>query len=365
MDNLRRVTGLSKLFGIASKDLPSEKFYYNFKYDHPSSKEYINECNKLNPPYNTHSSVKRLCRQLLKFLKTNYAISNNQSAPYDVCALLNYAVYTRLHKIFGSDDTTNIYLAWGQLHLVWNNFVLDELNKSKYKKCIPFTNIVNNDWQKRKKLYDYFVDYSTIKGYVTNYDEECKKYYDSLEEIIDLYKYFKEPCSKGDKNKCPDFYDKCKEYDPSNYIRDVVCYKEMQEKKSAEKAKLAEKGQNQSAELKNGPALQWLPSGGEFESLLSTESTGFSDKSPLEHHSSNRVKTFGNIFLGVVVTSMTSGVLYKFTPLGRHFRNIHGGNNNNMSSLNGGENGLFDYAPGSFNPYTMDGDEHYIGYHPA
>ncbi|KNA01765.1 hypothetical protein PVNG_05617 [Plasmodium vivax North Korean] len=70
----------------------------------------------------------------------------------------------------------------------------------------------------------------------------------------------------------------------------------------------------------------------------------------------------GHAFLGVVVTSMTSGALYKFTRLGSMLRNIFG-RNNNMRNFNGGDNGLFDYASESFNPYS--GEEHYIGYHPA
>ncbi|GAB69750.1 CYIR protein, partial [Plasmodium cynomolgi strain B] len=38
-------------------------------------------------------------------------------------------------------------------------------------------------------------------------------------------------------------------------------------------------------------------------------------------------------------------------------------NNNNRKNLYGGNNGLLDYAPESFNAYL--GESYYIGYHPA
>ncbi|CAI7719040.1 Plasmodium vivax Vir protein, putative [Plasmodium vivax] len=84
---------------------------------------------------------------------------------------------------------------------------------------------------------------------------------------------------------------------------------------------------------------------------------------PKLNENPHNVRMYGNVLLGVVATSMTSGALYRFTPLGNMIRNGLGWNNNNMRNFNGGDNGLFDYASESFNPYP--GEEHYIGYHPT
>ncbi|SCA59780.1 Plasmodium vivax Vir protein, putative [Plasmodium vivax] len=75
------------------------------------------------------------------------------------------------------------------------------------------------------------------------------------------------------------------------------------------------------------------------------------------------VENVGNILLGVVATTMTSGALYRFTPLRGMIRNGLGWNTNNMSNINGGDIRLYDYAAEPFNQYP--GEEHYIGYHPA
>ncbi|GAB70046.1 hypothetical protein PCYB_007950, partial [Plasmodium cynomolgi strain B] len=286
-----------------ANDLPSGKFYYDFKRDKDNLGKYFKQCKELKPPYDNKPRVRVLCMQVLKYLKTKYDTLNNEDGSYDVCVLLNYAAFTRLHEIFGSDDITNITLAWASLIYVWNSFVDDNFNKPLYKKCKPIDNIFTNDWHIRKILYDYFVDYDTIKKNFIFYNDICQKYYMYLEIIIDIYKYFNKFCVTDNKDKCPDFYNKCKEYDPSNYIHEVICFKEIEEKKSASvKLKLAEKEKPQSIELHSGE---------EFGSLLSTKETDFSDNSTLQVLSSDRVKTFGNVLLGLVVTSMTSGVLYK------------------------------------------------------
>ncbi|GAB69819.1 CYIR protein [Plasmodium cynomolgi strain B] len=89
------------------------------------------------------------------------------------------------------------------------------------------------------------------------------------------------------------------------------------------------------------------------------------------NNSTHTATKSGNTLLGVVVTSMTSGVLYKvkrislihmyyFTPLGTILRNAFRWNNNNMSNINGGYNRVYGYPSESFNPYS--GEKHYIGY---
>ncbi|GAB70044.1 hypothetical protein PCYB_007930, partial [Plasmodium cynomolgi strain B] len=189
-----RVDILKDFIRIAANDLPSGKFYHNFKYDYTNIQQYSSKCNKLTAPNNKKPRVKALCMQILKYLKTKDDILNNEKSPYDVCVLLNYATITRLNEIFGPHNAQNITLAWASLIYVWNSFVDDNFSKPLYKKCKPIDNILMYDWHIRKILYDYFVDYSAIKGYFKNYKDECNKYYTYLEIIIDIYKYFDKFC---------------------------------------------------------------------------------------------------------------------------------------------------------------------------
>ncbi|GAB69810.1 hypothetical protein PCYB_005590 [Plasmodium cynomolgi strain B] len=70
---------------------------------------------------------------------------------------------------------------------------------------------------------------------------------------------------------------------------------------------------------------------------------------------------------------MTSGVLYRVNInsfiqiycIRRCLRRRHGNSRNIVSNLNVAYNGLLDYTAKSFNPYSGDGEEQYIGYHPS
>ncbi|GAB69976.1 hypothetical protein PCYB_007250, partial [Plasmodium cynomolgi strain B] len=257
----------------AAKDLPSGRFYLEFNHENENLNEYSKECNKLKSPYNRYGKVVKLCKQVLKYLKKYRASFNNVNDSYDVCVLLNYAAFSRLHEIFGPADRNRITLAWAYLNFVWNDF---------YKiKCKPVNNIYTNDWHIRKILYDYFVDYGAIKNIFSFYNDTCQKYYTYLEIIIDVYKYFNDFCTSDDnKDRCPDFFNKCKDYNPSTYIDKVICHNEMESRRSASKTpKLVGEEQRHSTELNS---VQ------EFESLLPKNETDFSDNSILQGHSSDR-----------------------------------------------------------------------------
>ncbi|KNA01671.1 hypothetical protein PVNG_06305 [Plasmodium vivax North Korean] len=61
---------------------------------------------------------------------------------------------------------------------------------------------------------------------------------------------------------------------------------------------------------------------------------------------------------------MTSGMIFKFTPLGRQLRNRYGWNNYTAGNINDGGNMLFPQPHEPFSPLSGE-SEHHIGYHPA
>ncbi|KMZ96078.1 hypothetical protein PVNG_06375 [Plasmodium vivax North Korean] len=208
--------------------------------------------------------------------------------------------------------------------------------------------VSHKDWRKRKELYEYFVDYSPMKQIVDKYDERCNEFYVYVENKAPLYKHFERLCPNRNPNKCPEFYDDCKKYNPKKVLLTFNCHHNITNKRK-EDARSAP----QRAKALLGSATDSEYSDGRKKP--------FDD--PVLSGNSHNVRMYGNVLLGVVATTMTSGVLYRFTPLGGMIRNGLGWNTNTMRNFNGGDIRLYDYASEPFNPYP--GEEHYIGYHPG
>ncbi|KMZ88833.1 hypothetical protein PVBG_05629 [Plasmodium vivax Brazil I] len=328
---------------IKSLDLPSEKFYENLNHDvDPNLRRYNKLCKTIFSN-KKHIVLGRPCAMVIKYLVNAYNKTVKENLAYDECILLNYWIYGKIYE--QHKDISESARSFGELQIIWNILIQDKSKKPYNNICEPDILIATQeDWRKRKELYDYFVDYDTIDRMIGYYSTLCKEFYMYLKDMDVLYKEYREHCSKEDQNKCPHFFSKCEKKDPSILLKKLTCYGDMQ-RNDALLLKPVEK--QVTAETDPGPteAKANLPMG-----------------SQMADAGTNPVTKSGNVLLGVVVTSMTSGALYKFTPLGRMLRNGLGLNRNN---INLHDNGLFEYEPGSFNPYSMGGDEHYIGYQPA
>ncbi|SCA59646.1 VIR protein [Plasmodium vivax] len=332
-----------------SSDLLSGKFYNDLNHNTEGSGKYLKYCDLLNSVHKG-KIFKIYCAQMVKYLKTKYSTTNRKNYEFDDCTLLNYWIIGKLVQYYGSHTDSNFIQAFGALKLIWSNIIPDDSSISSNNICNSLFDIYNQaDWYKRKEFYDYCVDYDTLLNTANSYDKSCEEYYMYIESKIPIYKHIKKLCTPENAITCPNFYAKCKERDPQILLSKLKCHTRMQEKMAA---------------LKKGKATDdavTYPDQGADSAL--TGRTGLQDPLQKSHGSSSTVTKASNAFLGVVVTSMTSGFLYKFTPLGTHLRNRFGYNRNAIS-INRGDNGLFDYASESFNPYP-GGEEHNIGYHPA
>ncbi|CAI7723931.1 Plasmodium vivax Vir protein, putative [Plasmodium vivax] len=128
-----------------------------------------------------------------------------------------------------------------------------------------------------------------------------------------------------------DFYEKCERCNPKSVLLGLDCDKLLLAPKKAEAGQ-------------HGPG-----------SLAPT---------PSSRQNSGSTDTYGNVLLEVVATSMTSGMIFKFTPLERRFRNGFGWNNYAPSNVNGEGNMLFAETHDPFSPHSEE-REHHIGYLPA
>ncbi|SCA59770.1 Plasmodium vivax Vir protein, putative [Plasmodium vivax] len=278
----------------------------------------------------------------------------NESNAYNDCILLNYWTYSTLVSIFNSDDPSTIARPFAILQQIWNGIVEDPSYKSHNNKCIPDNKIATqNDWRERKALYDYCVNYDALKLTLEFFKDKCKDYWTYVDSHTSIYEYFEKLCSE-ENDQCPKFYDQCQKYDPKHVLPTFVCNEQMMKKKAENTAA------NARSTLPAG-----MPAGQEASSGMSNSSDISSGGLQSPHNGTHPAKKTGDILLGVVATSLASGALYRFTPLGNMLRNGFGRNNNNMRNMHGGEYALFDYASESFNPYAGGGEEHYIGYHPA
>ncbi|EDL42700.1 variable surface protein Vir32, putative [Plasmodium vivax] len=334
--------GLDRYLKILSIGLPSEYFYNTLIHNTVGLEKYEIECNSIckgNKFFNN-----RLCKILLRYLENATKRSQIDYSAYDDCILFNYWIYGELETKYRYNYNNKLIPALGELHRAWNDLLEDISKKSYHDKCIPDFDIPKQyDWKKRKQLYDYCVNYESLKKQSEFYKNNCRHIYSYVKSSAPLYKHFKTSCVSNDENKCPKFYNKCKEYDPDIVLPTLSCYNDLHKEEPTATEKVSSVGPH--------PELR-------------ADGTYSADGSQLQGDNTPPLTKAGDVLLGVVATTMTSGALYKFTPIGRMLRNGFGWNNN-MRNLNGADNRLFDYASESFNPYSGGAEEHYIGYHPA
>ncbi|SCA60347.1 VIR protein [Plasmodium vivax] len=339
-------TSLTDFVFSFSDELNSQRFYDQLD-DLEGYIPYLSKCEYFNS-FDKNKRAKKICARVLKYLETD-KISINKNDDYDICMLLNFWVYSKLFDILQNKGEKNVHIAYGELQLLWDGIIDYKLKKHENQTCRPLPDLVlYNDWKERKELYEYCVDYPAISKSAVGYNERCREFYKYVESKKPLYKHFKEHCPSDEKKKCPEFYNQCLQYDPEKVLPDLECSDEiMQERAAAASSALQKTKEHLGSE---------------------TESRGrsvgmVSDGAQNLNGNPQNVRMYGNVLLGVVATSMTSGALYRFTPLGGMIRNGLGWNNNNMRNFNAGDFRLYDYASEPFNPYP--GEEHYIGYHPA
>ncbi|KMZ86086.1 hypothetical protein PVBG_05485 [Plasmodium vivax Brazil I] len=256
--------------GYSIKELPSERFYDWLNSNLISATNYYSDCNTLNERYKQTYENKRLCARVAKYIKIKPSISNEKHLKDHHCNLLSYWIYEQLVRYYGDNFEETFHVFADILRVLSGLKYYFNDNKCELNSSIP----IMPDRQKRKELYEYCIDYEKILEMSKLSKDKCYKYYAHVQEKIGLYKKFQALCSPRDESKCPDFFYKiCDKRDPSVLLAQLKCDDiGVRDKSSQEDA--------------SGTTSNTSPS---IES----------------------VSNLGNAFLGVVVTSMTSGLLYK------------------------------------------------------
>ncbi|EDL42682.1 variable surface protein Vir16, putative [Plasmodium vivax] len=305
--------------GFNIKELPSERFYEWLNNNLIYIWRYSSDCNSLNNIYKRKPKNKELCAKIVNYIKSKPKISTEEHLKDHHCNLFNYWIYEQLANDY-DNNSTEPALIFADILFVFSGLQYYPNNKT----CKLDDNIViNPDRKKRKELYEYCIDYKTILEKSKLSKDNCKKYHTHVKDKIELYKKYQTFCSSDDNSECPDFFHKfCENKDPKNLLDQLNC-----------------------------------------DDIWGKEKPPHGDASGTTSNfflSSQSASNLSNAFLGVVVTSMTSGFLYKFTPLGTRIRNGLLWNNNNISNLNTNVDELF--VQESYSPYSGE-EQHHIGYH--
>ncbi|SCO65525.1 VIR protein [Plasmodium vivax] len=187
------------------------------------------------------------------------------------------------------------------------------------------------DFKERKLLYDYYVDYNTIleKSAETN---KCRDYYKYVQSKQRLYDIFEKHCISDGSAQCPEFYKDCKDYNPKEVLDTFICHDDM---------------------VRAGVGV------------YSGRKSGLWGRTVSFLNSSGAARKGSSALLGMVVASVTGGILYKFTPLGEGARSRVGKEKQIKSDINEKPPEVFIYKSDSYNPHNDDAEEHYIGYQPV
>ncbi|SBT73591.1 PIR protein [Plasmodium ovale] len=323
--------------------LPSVEFYNIMKSDYDDLSNYSQQCDKY--PVSHHKyEAKQICEKFLRYLHKHTALIDNKTE-YDVCILLNYWIYDELKDIFGAENISNKFnLAFSSIQYIWDYPNAKLKNTPYYNKCKPNFDIFKpDDWERRRELYEYYVDYETIFSTAKSFDNVCKEMYKKIQEKKELYEHFDDLCHSK-QNECPIPYDKYEMYSPTSVLPTLICPDNINPPRVLEAASPTLFTHDTSEQdQESGPR----PYGPDTE---------------LKKQNSDIGTKVGKSVLGIAPIALTASALYKFTPLGPWLRKLAGSNHNITGNIDG-DNEFLDHTQESGNMF-FDGGENYISYQP-
>ncbi|SCA59641.1 Plasmodium vivax Vir protein, putative [Plasmodium vivax] len=291
-------TDFFRLFNGSSKELYSEKFYDAMDKKPEDLQNYDQECKNIIVK-NHRDQMIPICKKYLRFLDTSRSWSNLFSE-YDVSLLLNYWLYDKISDIYGDKNTEEINFGFGALQRIWDLFPYSPKNDSYYIKCWPDHSKVNHeDWQYRKKLYYYYVDFDVLFRTGIIYDKLCEEIYHKIKEMISVCAYFKEKCETPGTYICPNIFNKCTEKNLKTELKKLRCHDTME-------AKSVSNSEGDSSHQPPGLARLPLPADG--PRLPEHQSDSYTGESPETTDIKTKVT---NSVLGAAPVLLTATALYR------------------------------------------------------
>ncbi|KMZ76850.1 hypothetical protein PVIIG_05676 [Plasmodium vivax India VII] len=309
-------------------------------------------CNQINVKKHK-DEMKLICKKYVRFLYT----SKTWKSPFngfDISILLNFWLYDKLKHIYRDAINNEIDVGFSALQLICDKLANSRSEGSYYKKYSPDWDMVNHtDWEYRKKLYDYSVDYQELSFRAKHHDDKCK-YYKQIQEKQEIFNHFDEFC-KSNSDKCPKFYQECSVYNPKDVLDTFPCHSQM------EKLNDLHTENNPSA----GDVISYPPAGPITIHPARGVDSGLSQFPPEFQKAESApqipgiVKKVSESVLFTAPVLLTTTALYRYTPLGPWIRRIGGGRTNRINTMD------------TFSPYIQetgysfsDNEANYISYQP-
>ncbi|SCA59952.1 Plasmodium vivax Vir protein, putative [Plasmodium vivax] len=210
-------------------NLTSKKLYKQWSQG-VNSLSYLSTCFDFpSTPPKISKNIIDLCGKLLRNLNDMPYRENDECYTCGHRELLNYWLYDQVKQILGSEYINNYTQIIKDLHAVWSKYKIHKLQQSWVPKivvvdpqCKPETPITTiQDIEDKKNIQEHCLNYYEIsKNNISNV--ECQEYKDYVESQSLKYGKFENLFPK-DKTKCPNYYKKCKSYNPINISTDSNC----------------------------------------------------------------------------------------------------------------------------------------------
>ncbi|KMZ96138.1 hypothetical protein PVNG_06034 [Plasmodium vivax North Korean] len=243
-----------------------------------------------------------ICKKYLRFLD-NSEVWGGTGTEYDVSLLLNYWLYHNISAIYGITNFEKISDDFSALQLVGYYFKDDPKYGQNYEKFKPNINIFKEkDWEKRKELYEYYVNYDTLFWTAQSFNNKCEEYYGKIKKMILVYKLFEEKCSSKE-YECPGVFYKCEEKNLESSLKTLPCHHTITDTRSST-----------------------LDGDSPYQSPRSAEQ-------PLDPV--DRPAAESNTQLESGDSGIREKVTNSYTPFGSWIRKLRGGHKNSMSIMDG------------------------------
>ncbi|GAW84094.1 variable surface protein [Plasmodium gonderi] len=270
----------------------------------------------------SNSLLQGICSRLINYLKLH---NNNLSNSYYkniYCNLLSSWIYNQL-KSYCTNPSCVVDDVYNKIQDIFTvQYSLINLNKDNFKCQFDPISILKDDHEERIKLYDYYLQYDTIKSNFVKENDNSNIYCSYFKHIDSLCKLPHKDCLTDDTNNCSKIHNICIRYNPDIFLNDEKC----QEVKIQQSLHQKEDHNEQGVSF---PVIatamdEDIPRESHSEEkdlqLLRNEG-GSIDNSHLASYNTTTLRTLGNAFWGIFGSFLILGILYKFSPLGRMLRN--------------------------------------------
>ncbi|SBT73724.1 PIR protein [Plasmodium ovale] len=326
-----------------------DDWYYDYRDE--------SKCSEFEKQLKDYKGIKNFCLNLTGILKRFNDLGIESLYYDDRCEVINYWTYDYIHNKLPSMNGNHTNLtSIGKLYEYWYKFV-------GHDNCAIDTMLNVEPYHKKTKtLYDYVLDYDTIKTYVQNTNYTCSQTFnDYIEEGYKTYDEIKRECSHSSVEPYCKLIQKINKIENKNNLLKLRCPNVIDDKTySAEQKKLLRKETEDTLQEERS---EYGGTGDrKFGQMHHPGSSGIHE-SPSEESSSL------NLALGVLPVlgiSLIVFIFYKFTPFGPSLFGRYIKNKINPSNINEDEESIEQMLDNTYEEYNTNSlsTGHQIGYNP-